>query len=118
MNERKLLRLFPNASRDTVAANAQIPAPEPEQDQANALGCAAAGKETRLGRIIVRVTSRRVRLLDDDNHSGSVKDIIDGLRHANRLIPGDSRLEIFLITDQIKVNHFSHERTDIELIYP
>lgn len=117
MNERTILRLFPHASRSTVAANAEISHPVPERDQAPALERSDAGETQSLERVIVRFTGYRVRPLDPDNFAGSVKDLLDGLRHAH-LIRGDEPWRIILQTDQIKVNTFHQEMTVIEIIWP
>ena len=117
MNERKILRLFPHASRAFAEANAGISDPESEPDQAPALERADAGKEASLGRTVVRFTGFRVRPLDPDNFAGSVKDLLDGLRHAH-LIRGDEPWRIKLEVEQEKVGAFREERTEVEIIWP
>lgn len=117
MDERRILQLFPRASRSTIAANAEVSDTEPERNQTPALGGTDERKETSVGRVVVRFTGYRVRPLDPDNFAGSVKDLLDGLRHAH-LIRGDEPWRIRLETEQVKVNHFSHERTDIEIEWP
>ena len=116
MNERKILRLFPNASRAFLEANAKVRAAEQgEQDERPLVG-APEGKETILGRPLVRFTCFRSRLLDDDNNAASIKDLLDGLRHAH-CIRGDSTKEIRLEVSQEQVR-YGQERTEIEIIYP
>lgn len=117
MNGRHLLRLFPNASRSTLAANGALQYAEPEPDPTAALEPLAEGKEGGAGRITVRFTGYRIRPLDPDNFAGSVKDLLDGLRRA-QLIPGDEWKQIRLETEQVKVAKREEERTEIELIYP
>jgi hypothetical protein len=74
-------------------------------------------KEARsLERPIVRIVFGRTRPLDRDNAWGSVKALVDGLRHAG-LISGDSEEEIELSVDQFKVQHRSEEKTTIEIDY-
>lgn len=75
------------------------------------------GEAPRMGRIIVRITGFRVQPLDEDNFSGSCKDIIDGLTHAG-LIYGDGWNQLKHEPDQRKVAHKKDERTEIEIIYP
>lgn len=117
MNERKILRLFPNASRSFLEANGALRYAGVEQDQAPALDEAVQGKTESLGRVVVRFTCFRQRLLDPDSAPASVKDLLDGLRHAH-LIRDDSPREIQLEVDQAEVASREFERTEIELIYP
>lgn len=117
MNEREFTRRFPNASRATVAANARLSDPEPERDAESALERADEGEKESLGRIVVRVTGYRVRPLDPDNFAGGLKALLDGVRHSH-LVPDDNFWAIKLETSQVKVAHFSKERTDIEIVWP
>lgn len=94
--------------------NRPIPNAEPQRDQAPALGKAAQGAKTSLSRTTVRFVGYRVRPLDPDNFAGSVKDLLDGLRHAH-LIEGDEPWRIILETEQVKVGSFKEEKTVIEL---
>jgi len=117
VSERRILRLFPNASRSFVEANRSVRDAESEQDQAPALDQATQRETESMGRVVVRFTCFRVRLLDDDNVKASVKDLLDGLRHAH-LIRDDSPREIQLEVEQRKVACPDFQRTEIELIYP
>lgn len=117
MNNEQFKRLFPNASRSTLEANHKLSDTEPQYNQEEALGGPAEGEETSLGRTYVRFTGYRVRPLDPDNFAGSIKDLLDGLRHAH-LIRGDEPWKIILQTDQIKVKTFAQECTVIEIIWP
>ena len=117
MNERKILRMFPNASRSFLEANGALRYAEPQPNEAPALDEAVQGKAEGLGRVVVRFTCFRVRLLDRDNLEASVKDLLDGLRHAH-LIRDDSEREIQLEVEQAQVASPEFERTEIELIYP
>jgi hypothetical protein len=117
VNERTFKRLFPNASKTTLAFNVGLRDPEPEPHAPPALDRAAKGKETGLDRVVVCFKSYRVRPLDPDNHAGSCKGLLDGLRHAH-LIKGDEWWRIIFQTEQERVSRFSEERTEIEIIYP
>lgn len=115
-NEQYQLMLA-NGSADVRAANRKVSDAKPKRDQAPALVGAVQGKEKGDERVIVRFTGFRVRPLDPDNFAGSVKDLLDGLRHA-LLISGDEPWRIRLETEQERVKSFSQERTEIEIIYP
>ena len=117
LNEYWLKKLFPHASRSTLEANPQICDPQPEQDDPTALGATAQRKEEGMDRVVVRFKGYRVRPLDPDNFAGSVKGLLDGLRHAHRLV-GDEPWRIKLETEQEKVKSFKEEKTTIEIIYP
>jgi hypothetical protein len=92
----------------------QVPHAQPERNQAPALGRAVQGETEGVQRIVVRFTGYRVKPLDPDNFAGSVKDLLDGLRHAG-LIHGDEPWRIRLETEQVKVAHFKDEETVIEI---
>lgn len=98
-------------------ARGPVSHPLPESDKAPALGSAVQGEAAGLRRIIVRFTGYRVHPLDPDNFAGSVKDLLDGLRHA-KLIPGDETWRIKLETEQEKVAHFKEEKTVIDIAWP
>ena len=91
-----------------------IPHAQPQRDQAPALGSAVSGKAESVQSTTVCFTGYRVRPLDPDNFAGSVKDLLDGLRHAG-LIPGDEWWRITLETKQIKVTRYEDECTMIEI---
>lgn len=97
--------------------NRPVPDPKPECNEAPKLAGSVPGKEKGVGRVTVRFTGFRVQPLDPDNFAGSVKDLLDGLRHAG-LIHGDEYWRIRLETDQVKVGHYADERTEIEIIQP
>jgi hypothetical protein len=88
---------------------------QPEPDKAPALDGAISGKAFRLRRVTVRFTGYRVHPLDPDNFAGSVKDLLDGCRHAG-LISGDEWWRIRLETEQVKVDHYAEEKTVVEII--
>ncbi len=91
-----------------------VPHPKPQSNQAAALERTDAGKEAGICRTRVRFTGYRVRPLDPDNFAGSVKDLLDGLRHAG-LISGDEPWKIILETEQVKVGSFKEEKTVVEI---
>lgn len=88
-----------------------------ECHQEQPLGNPVQGKEEGDGRTIIRFTGFRVRPLDPDNFAGSVKDLLDGIRHAG-LISGDEPWKIILQTNQVKVRSFKEEKTLVEIEYP
>jgi len=85
-----------------------------ECDQAAALVPAVPGKTKSVRRITVRFVGYRVKPLDPDNFAGSVKDLLDGLRHSG-LIPGDEPWRIILETEQVRVRSLGEEKTIIEI---
>lgn len=90
---------------------------KPKRNKKGALDKAGKGEASRLPRITLRITGFRVNPLDPDNFAGSLKDCIDGLRHAG-LIHGDEWDKIKFEPDQVKVAHYKDEKTEIEIIYP
>jgi len=117
MNETQFRQLFPNASRSLLEANGFSSGQRDEQERAPALDRKVQGTEGGLARVVVRFTCFRRRLLDPDNNARSVKNLLDGLRHAH-LIAQDDPAHIQLITEQVSVSHQREERTEIEIIYP
>lgn len=116
MNPNHLTRLFPNASKTFLRANSDSPVPDskPQPDQASTLVSPISGEAKSVLRATVCFTLFRVKLLDPDNAAGSVKDLLDGLRHAG-LISGDEWHRIKLEVEQIKVSHYSEEKTVIRV---
>ena len=92
----------------------QIPHTLAQRDEAPALDGADAREAQGLCRTRIRFTGYRVRPLDPDNFAGSVKDLLDGLRHA-KIISGDEFWRITLETTQKKVRTFAEEKTLIEV---
>lgn len=92
-----------------------LPNAEPQRDQTPALGAAGQREAQGMERTIVSFTGYRVRPLDPDNFAASVKDLLDGCRHSGAIY-GDEPWRIKLITDQVKVAHFTDEKTVIEII--
>lgn len=121
MPTREQLQLrFPNASESFLRANASdhVPAPDHSTPSAPVVECdlrngpLAAGKaEGRdSGKFLVRVTSFRRRLLDEDNLCA--KYVVDCCRYAG-LIPGDAPGQARIVTTQEKVRSKEDERTEI-----
>ncbi len=92
----------------------QIPHAQSQYHEAPALDCADAREASGLRRTRIRFTGYRVRPLDPDNFAGSVKDLLDGCRHAG-FISGDEPWRIVLETTQKKVRTFAEEKTLIEI---
>lgn len=121
MTRNEFTRIFPNASPDAVLANCEpddhrsVPDAEPKRNKAPALDRTDARKEESVQRPTVRFTGYRVRPLDPDNFAGSVKDLLDGLRHSS-LVKGDEWWRIRLETAQVKVRSYKEEKTVIEII--
>ena len=90
-----------------------LPHTQPQRDQEAALGGAVEGEAKGVQKPVVRFTLYRNRLLDPDNAAGSVKDLLDGLRHA-RLISGDEWHTITLQVEQVKCKR-AEERTVVEV---
>lgn len=95
----------------------KIPDAKPEHHQAPALGGPVQGKNEGFQRTIVSFVGYRVKPLDPDNFAGSVKDLLDGLRHSS-ILGGDEWWRIKLETEQKKVAHYKDERTEITVTYP
>lgn len=117
---RALQRMGYSLGRDCLQANqvgSQVSHPKPKRNQKAALGSVAEREEKIVGRISLKFVLYRVRPLDPDGAAGSTKDLIDGLREAN-LLPEDDPWTISLQVEQVKVSHYSEERTELEIIYP
>lgn len=104
-------------SHEDTHPHGSLPHSQPERDQAPALGITVQREAESLSRTTVRFVGFRVRPLDPDSFAGSVKDLLDGLRHA-ALISGDEPWRIRLETEQVRVATFAEERTEITLTFP
>jgi len=115
----RLRELFPRGSKSFYEANPDSPVPntQPERNPTPALAQPRNRKAKSVARTRVRFTGFRVRPLDPDNFAGSVKDLLDGLRHAH-LIEGDEPWRIDFETAQKKVKSFKEEKTVIEIETP
>lgn len=124
-DKEKLKLMFPWGSSDFFKANLEhaiktrgkIQDPNPKHYEAIPLDETVFGKEEGMGRVTVRYRLCRVRPLDADNATGSTKDLTDGLCRCG-LIPGDDPTQITLIVEQEKVDHYSEERTVVEIEWP
>lgn len=105
------------AANPDLRINGQVPHPKPKHHQKKPLDQAVRGEEKSLPRVTVRFVGYRVRPLDPDNFAGSVKDLLDGLRHMGA-IAGDEPWRIRLETEQEKVGTYEEEKTVIQIIYP
>lgn len=119
MTGEQLRERFPFANEvffklNANTADSKIPNPQPEHHKKAALDKAVRREAESLRRTTVRFTGYRVTPLDPDNFAGSVKDLLDGLRHA-KLIKGDEWWRIKLETEQVKVSHYKEEKTVIEI---
>lgn len=119
MTRDELLKRFPNASaaflRNNCGDNQAVDkstAPVMERDLRN--GSLAAGKAQRndTGKFLVRVTSFRRRLLDEDNLCEKYH--VDCCRYAG-LIPGDAPGTTKIETSQKKVGSKAEERTEVTI---
>ena len=125
MNPHTIRRLFPNASKSIIAANAQDYAKthadcagtiakleSPLGDRALAAGEA---KTQDTSRVHIRFISVRQRLCDPDNLSE--KWLLDCLRNCGA-IKGDEPDKITLETTQRKAEKGEEEHTQITITYP
>ena len=92
----------------------QLPHAVAERHEAPALGATIRGEAAGLCRTRIRFVGYRVQPLDPDNFAGSVKDLLDGLRHAELLLD-DNPEHITLETEQVRVAHRKDEKTVIEI---
>ena len=125
MNPHQILRLFPNASRATIAANAadygqphadggrQAAELEPSAKPRALAAGAIEKKDTK--RISVRIESVRRRLLDEDNLCEKYH--VDCCRYAG-LLPADSPDKVSIQATQRKAEKGEAEHVKIEIINP
>jgi len=113
----KVSESFKRLNPEIYATNtpkSPIPNAKPKRNKTPALGSAVQRKTSSIPSVRLCFTGYRVRPLDPDNFAGSVKDLLDGLRHA-QLIYGDEWWRISLETKQVKVAHYEEEYTLIEI---
>lgn len=125
MNPHTILRLYPNASKSCIAANAadygiphaDNPRTNPKLEPPSGARPLATGKtETPdTGRVHIRFISVRQRLCDPDNLSE--KWLLDCLRNCGA-IKGDEPDKITLETTQRKTEKGEAEHTQITITYP
>lgn len=106
-------RLFPQASADTIFKNCGVsPGPDSKQGADHVGVAKASGKNPDPVRRLVRITTCRRRLLDDDNPFP--KYFVDALRYAGILFddsPAWAQIEVV----QKLVRGWDAERTEIEV---
>jgi len=112
-----LLKRNPQVSAVDDNHRRQLPDTQLELNTPAALVGMEERERPSTDRIAVRFVGYRVKTLDPDNFAGSVKDLLDGLRHAG-LIPEDTASAITLETEQIKVSKYKEEKTRIVISYP
>ncbi len=111
MTRDELKRLFPNASISCLAVNSGEVA---IVECGVGVGTLATGeaKEQHSGKFLVRVTSRRRRLIDEDNLCEKFH--VDCCRYAG-LLPGDDPEQARIEVRQEKVGKCEAEETVIEI---
>lgn len=131
MNERELKRRFPNASAAFVAANTDGPEfcleieeegasrgktftvrSKLERNSGNGALVSGQAKKGYTGRVLVRVTSVRRRLIDEDNLCS--KYVVDCCRYAG-LISSDDPGKTQIQSTQRKAGKEEAEHTIIEI---
>ena len=119
MNRNQLLRLFPNATESTIAANADPDntgtTPSLERNPCNAPLEKKEVQGRTNGRFLVRITSVRSRLADEDGLCE--KYVLDCCRYAG-LIPDDAPGICKVETTQRKVAKGEEEHTEIVITQP
>lgn len=116
MNDAQLKALFPNASQAFFARNGGVPhsgalallEPDLGHEPLGAGGVQKAGD----GRFSVRVTSVRLRLLDQDNLCE--KYVVDCCRYAG-LLPGDGPGQTHIQADQRKCSPGEAEHIEVTI---
>lgn len=118
MTADKLRELFPNASEQFISRNAdraprgQISPTKLERTPRHAPLAKAKDEGRDSRKFLVRVTSRRRRLLDEDNLAA--KWFVDCCRYAG-LIPDDDPRQTSIETRQEKVSRTEDECTIVEV---
>ena len=112
-----LLARNPALSVDETCPDALLPHPIAQRLPARALEPPTPTQAPSLGRISLRITSFRCRLLDYDNLVAGAKSLLDGLAAAG-LLPGDDPSQIQTEYLQQKVKHRRAEATVVEILYP
>lgn len=117
MNEQQIKQILPRASRETIRLNVDgvSPSTELERDPRNESLESVKIEKSDTRRCVIRVTSYRVRLLDEDNLVP--KWHIDSLRYAGCL-HSDAPDQTEIITTQKKVQKKNQEKTLIQITYP
>jgi len=112
----QLRQLFPNASRSCIDANRSQDTgtpPKLERDSIPGTLGQVEAEARYTGRFLVRVTSVRKRLLDEDNICEKYH--VDCCRYAG-LIPTDSPSRVRIETTQRKCQKDEEEHVQIEIL--
>lgn len=104
--------LFPRASQDFIVLNGEPSGSIPQQSTREKPLDSDQGKTQNSRRCVLRYTSYRCRLLDEDNWC--TKFFTDALRYCGAL-PDDTPDKVTISVRQKKVAHRSQEKTLIEL---
>lgn len=107
-----LYGLFPNASKAFLNANSRASGSKPEQAFCDESVATNEGETKYPKRRLIRYTSYRCRLLDEDN--GCTKYFTDALRYCG-IIADDAPDQLEIQVRQEKVRHKADEKTVIEL---
>lgn len=99
-----------NAGLLSVPAGGQGPGPVVEHRHADEPVAAAPAQKEDSGKYLVRVTSYRRRLLDEDNLAEKFH--VDACRYIG-LLPSDAPAKCHIITTQEKVRTKQDERTEL-----
>jgi Holliday junction resolvase RusA-like endonuclease len=116
MTPAKLRELFPNASEQFIERNSDpIRKPPATKLERRSRNGSLAKAKTQTGdsrKFLVRVTSYRIRLLDEDNLCEKYH--VDCCRYAG-IISDDSAAKARIETSQQKVKTKGEERTEIQI---
>lgn len=115
MNEQTFRQLFPNSSKDVLAANRGLLDTIPQPSLCDEPVATQGREDQNPTRCVVRITSFRCRPVDPDNLCP--KFFVDALRFAGA-IHDDREKDITLEVSQRRVAKKSQECTTIEIIYP
>ncbi len=105
-------QLFPRASRDFIDLNRGPQASFMEHGNSHGALAKKKTKESHSGKYVVRVTSYRVRLCDEDNLCEKFH--VDACRYAG-LLPSDAPNKAHIEVYQKKVANKKQEKTLIEI---
>jgi hypothetical protein len=111
LSSHAISRLFPNASPDVLARNSRTPT-KLERCVGDAPLEAGEVQDGTGGRVLIRVTSIRKRLLDEDNLCEKYH--VDLCRYAG-ILSGDEAGKTKIEVRQVKAGKEEQERTLIEV---
>lgn len=129
MNPNKFKRLFPNASLSTRKLNEDgddcvtgLPVAQLERSNADELARTARGEGKGASRVVIRLTSYRKRLLDDDNHCQKL--LVDSLRYSSQIHddgPHATRIETAQeqsTESEFTVIQITYEQSEVKALIP